>query len=91
MNLRRFSHRTRKDRDLAEEIESHLAHEQDENLARGLSPAEARRQARLRFGNPWTVREREWRYRSLPWISDLKRDFSFAVRARSRKRLDSWP
>jgi putative ABC transport system permease protein len=81
MNLRRFSHRTRKDRDLAEEIESHLAHEEDANLARGLSPEEARRQARLRFGNPCTVREREWRYRSFPWISDLKRDFSFAVRA----------
>ena len=81
MNLRRFSHRTRKDQDFAGEIESHLAHEEDANLARGLSPQEARRQALLRFGNPWTVREREWRYRSFPWISDLKRDFSFAVRA----------
>jgi putative ABC transport system permease protein len=81
MNLRRFSNRTRKDQDFAGEIESHLAHEEDANLARGLSPQEARRQALLRFGNPWTVREREWRYRSFPWISDLKRDFSFAVRA----------
>jgi putative ABC transport system permease protein len=81
MNLRRFSNRTRKDKDFAGEIESHLAHEEDANLARGLSPEEARRQALLRFGNPWTVREREWHYRSLPWISDLKRDFSFAVRA----------
>jgi putative ABC transport system permease protein len=81
MNLRRFSNRTRKDQDFAGEIESHLAHEEDANLARGLSPEEARRQALLRFGNPWTVREREWHYRSFPWISDLKRDFSFAVRA----------
>src|SRR6185437_16932095 len=39
------------------------------------------RQALLRFGNPSTVREREWCYRSFPWISDLKRDFSFAMRA----------
>ena len=81
MNLRRFSNRTRKDLDFAGEIESHLAHEEDANLARGLSPEEARRQALLRLGNPSTVREREWRYRSFPWISDLKRDFSFAVRA----------
>jgi len=72
MNLRRFSNRTRKDQDFAGEIESHLAHEEDANLARGLSPEEARRQALLRFGNPWTVREREWHYRSFPWISDLK-------------------
>ena len=52
MNIRRFMHRSRKDEDLAEEIESHLAHEQDQNAARGLPPQEARRQARLRFGNP---------------------------------------
>ena len=43
MSLRRFMHRSRKDEDLAEEIESHLAHEQDANGARGLSGDEARR------------------------------------------------
>jgi hypothetical protein len=36
MNIRRFMQRVRKDEDLAEEIESHLAHEQDANAARGL-------------------------------------------------------
>ena len=36
MSLRRFMHRTRKDEDLAEEIESHLAHEQDANAAASL-------------------------------------------------------
>ena len=51
MSLRRFTHRQQKDADLKQEIESHLAHEQDANLARGLSPDEARRQARLKFGN----------------------------------------
>ena len=81
MNLRRFTDRTRKDQDLAEEIESHLAHEQDANAARGLSPEEARRQARLRFGNPRATRERVWRYRSLPWMEDLWRDLRFALRA----------
>lgn len=81
MNLRRFSNRTGKDEDFAEEIESHLGHEEDANRARGVSPEEARRQAYLRFGNPRTAREREWHYRSFPWISDLKRDFTFALRA----------
>lgn len=81
MSMRRFTNRTRKDHDFSDEIESHLAHEQDANLARGLSPEEARRQAHLRFGNPRTVREREWRYRTLPWIEDLRREFSFALRA----------
>jgi putative ABC transport system permease protein len=81
MTLRRFSHRAKKDQDLAEEIDSHLAHEQDANAARGLDADEARRQARLRFGNPRSTRERVWRYRSLPWADDLWRDFRFAIRS----------
>jgi len=81
MSLDRFKDREKKDQDFAEEIESHLAHEEEANRSHGLSPQEARRQAHLRFGNPRSVREREWRYRSLPWIEDLKRDFAFAVRA----------
>ena len=79
MNLRRFMHRTRKDEDLAEEIESHLAHEQDANGARGLSAEEARRQARLKFGNPRTTREDVWRYRSLPWLENGWRDLRFGL------------
>lgn len=60
MNLRRFMHRSRKDEDLAEEIASHLAHEQDAKIARGLPEQEARRQARLKFGNPRTTRTTTW-------------------------------
>src|SRR5258707_10649317 len=81
MSLRRFMHRTRKDEDLAEEIESHLAHEQDANGARGLSGEEARRQARLKFGNPRTTREHVWRYRSLPWIENGGRDLRLSLRS----------
>ena len=81
MNLRRFANRNRKDQDFVEEIESHLAHEEDANLERGLSPEEARRQAHVRFGNARSVREQEWRYRSLVWVEDLRRDFSFSLRS----------
>ena len=81
MSLRRFVQREKKDADLAEEIESHLAHEQDANIARGLSLEEARRQARLKFGNPQATRERVWRYRSLPWIEDAWRDLRFGLRS----------
>jgi hypothetical protein len=80
MTIRRFMHRIRKDEDLAEEIESHLAHEQDVNAERGLLPQEARRQARLRFGNPRATRERVWRYRSFPMVEDAWRDLRFALR-----------
>jgi putative ABC transport system permease protein len=50
MTLRRFTHRTKKDEDRAEEIGSHLDHEQDANAAPGLSPRELRPEARLPFG-----------------------------------------
>jgi putative ABC transport system permease protein len=81
MGLRRFFHREQRDRDLAEEIESFLAHEHDANIARGLSSDEARRAAQLKFGNPRVVRERVWRYRSIPWIEDGWRDVRFAWRS----------
>lgn len=81
MTLRRFRDRAEKDADLAEEIAAHLEHEQDANAARGLSDEEAKRQARLRFGNPRSTRERVWRYRTLPGIEVLWRDFRFAIRS----------
>ncbi len=81
MSLRRFLHRKEKDADLAQEIESHLAHEQDTNQAQGLSPEEARRQARLKFGNPESTRDEVWRHNSLPWVEDAWRDLRFAVRS----------
>ena len=81
MSLDRYKNRTRKDEELAEEIESHLAHERDANGARGLSAEEAQRQARLKFGNPRTTRESVWRYRSIPWLENLGRDARFALRS----------
>jgi putative ABC transport system permease protein len=84
MILRRFTQRTKKDEDRDEEIGSHLAHEQDANAARGLSPLEPRRQARLRFGNFRATRERFLRYRSFLWIENGWRDLHLAVRSLAR-------
>ena len=81
MNMKRYQDRTGKDADLAEEIESHLAHERDANMARGLNEEEARRRAQVRFGNARTTRERVWRYRSVPWMEDLWRDVRFGMRS----------
>lgn len=81
MNLRRFGQRIKKDEDLAEEIESHLTHEQDANAACGMSSEEARRRARVRFGNPRSTRERVWMDRSFPRLERLWRDLRFALRS----------
>ena len=81
MSMERFRHREEKDRDLADEIESHLGHELDANRARGLSDAESRRRARLKFGNPQVVRERVWSYRSIPLAESVGRDLRYAWRS----------
>jgi putative ABC transport system permease protein len=81
MNLRRFFGRKAKDAELAEEIQSHLAHDEDLRRARGVDADEARRQARVKFGGRNTVRDTEWRYRSLPWVESLWRDLKFVVRS----------
>jgi len=81
MIFRRFTQRSKKDALLAAEIEAHLAHEVETNIARGLSLEEARRQARLKFGNPRVLREHVWEYRSFPWIEDAWRDLRFALRS----------
>jgi macrolide transport system ATP-binding/permease protein len=56
--------RRRLDRDLAAEIDSHLAHHIDDNLRAGMSPEEARRQALLKLGGiAYSVR-RKWMWGS---------------------------
>src|SRR3979490_3107630 len=81
MNLRRFVGRRAKDSELAEEIRSRLAHDEDLRTARGVDADEARRQARVKFGGQNSVREGEWRYRSLPWVENLWRDLKFVARS----------
>lgn len=49
--------RSRIDREIDVELESHIAMRIDDNLAEGMSPAEARRDALVRFGNPTSTHE----------------------------------
>ncbi len=57
MSLKRFFSRSRRDAELAREIEAHIELEAEVNRSRGLSPQEARRQAYVRFGSPRRVRK----------------------------------
>jgi hypothetical protein len=58
MSWPRFRQRQQRDRDLAREIESCIAHEVDDNLGRGMSEAEAGFAARRKAGNTRSIRER---------------------------------
>src|SRR5919108_3845166 len=78
--LRSFFHSAQLDCELDAEIASHVQLATEENLQRGLSPDEARRQALLRFGGPQQVKEQHREARSLPFLETLLQDLRFAFR-----------
>lgn len=80
MSIRRYLRRRQWDEERASEMEAHLAHEIDDNLARGLSPEEARRRAYLHLGNPTRIREEIWTMNSFSGFENLARDFRYACR-----------
>jgi putative ABC transport system permease protein len=87
MNLRALARRflslfrrDRLDRDLAAEISAHLDLAVEENLKRGLSPQEARRQALIQFGGTQQATEGHRDSRGLPLVETLLQDVRFAAR-----------
>src|SRR5688572_10072162 len=65
---------------LKEEIEEHLALQTAENLRAGLSPAEARRQAVLKFGAVEALKEQYRDEQGLPLLEWLLHDVRYALR-----------
>ena len=80
MSWLRFFRRRRADAELQEEINVYLVQETAENIERGLEPAEARRRAKIKFGNPVVVRESLWRQNAIPFVDTLLRDLRYAAR-----------
>ncbi|MHB8617826.1 MAG: ADOP family duplicated permease [Candidatus Acidiferrales bacterium] len=78
--LANFATRRRDDERLKEEIEGHIALQTAENLRAGLSPAEARRQAMLKFGAVEAIKEDYHAERGLLFLETLLQDVRFALR-----------
>ena len=74
------------DRDFDQELASHLAMQTDENIASGMTPEEARRAARIRFGGEQSIRQQHREARGLPMLDDLVQDLRFAVRLIAKER-----
>lgn len=69
---------------LDEEIREHIERETQENVDRGMPPAEARRQAMLTFGNVALAKEDTravWVWR---WLDQLRQDVRYALRSFGR-------
>jgi predicted permease len=75
-----FTTRRRSDERLREEIESHLATQTEENIRAGMTPEEAHRNARLKFGAVETIREDYHAEEGLPFVENLLLDVRYALR-----------
>ncbi len=69
-----------KNRELAEEFESHLEMQIEDNLRAGMTPAEARRDALLKTGGLTLAQENYRNRRGLPFLDTALRDLQYAGR-----------
>jgi predicted permease len=76
----RVLHRSEMEEKLDKELRFHLEQHTKELIARGFSPAEARRRARLSLGGPEQVKEECRDARGTRWLEDFGRDFRYAMR-----------
>ncbi len=79
--------RSHADRDFEQELAAHVEMLTDDNIARGMAPAEARRAAQLRVGTASSLRLQHRDARGLPVLEDLAQDVTFGLRLIAR---DKW-
>lgn len=85
--LRRITNlfrRTDVDREIDAEFEAHIGLRTDENVARGMTPEEARRDALLRFGNRTATREHVAAADATLSLDSVLRDIRYALRQMRR-------
>src|SRR5262249_13414525 len=79
-----FSRGAQRDREFAEELESHLEMHIDDNLRSGMTREEARRQALIKLGGIEQTKEIYRDRRGLPWLEPAIKDVHFALRLMAR-------
>ena len=72
------------DREIDAELASHLAMRTEDNLAAGMDATQARRSARVAFGNPTVARERTAEADAALYLESLLADIRFALRQLAR-------
>ena len=74
----------RREAELADELQSHIDMLTEENLRRGMSPAEARRSAALTFGGVEAAKESYRDQRGFPAFESLRHDIRYGLRGMRR-------
>lgn len=86
MNLRRLFLRRRWEHDMAEELRFHIEQQTAANIAAGMTPREARRQAVLQFGGIDRVEEEIRDAQLVTYLDNILRDFRYALRSLRKDR-----
>jgi predicted permease len=82
--LRAFFSASALDRDLDQELESHVAMLTDENIKKGMPPDAARRDALVRMGARESMKEQHRELRGLPFLDTLMQDLRYTFRTLRR-------
>jgi hypothetical protein len=77
----RFFRRRMRDREVARDLQFYLDLETEENMARGMTPEEARSSARRKLGNPSLIREEIYHMHSIVFIDAIWQDTVLAARS----------
>jgi len=80
MSWIRFLRRRRWDEERAREIEAHLAIETDDNIARGMTPDQARASARRKLGSATFVREEIYRMNTIAVVDEAWQNIKYGLR-----------
>src|SRR5882724_2564321 len=72
------------DRDLEDELRSHIVMRAEGNVEEGMSPEEARMDATRRFGNKTLIQEYTRQTRMLHWLETVLQDARYGLRTLRR-------
>src|ERR1700728_2256566 len=83
--VRHFFHRQQVEKDLDEEVRSHLELLTNQKMREGMDSEEARREARIELGGVEQVKEEVRAVRTGAWLDTLLQDTRFALRMLRKK------
>src|SRR5215831_8180359 len=67
-------------REITDELQFHIDMRVEENIRRGMSPDEARRDAERRFGNQTRIKEQGYDVRGGQWLETVWQDLRYGAR-----------
>ena len=78
--VNRLFRRNSKDKDIDKELRFHIEEQTSDNIATGMNPEHARREALIAFGGTQQISEQCRRARTVQWVDDFLQDLRFGLR-----------